>query len=1294
MNRGDDDVPISVDEHDIDEEGGFHLPLHELSTAMPLASTIFHGNTGHFGEASLNAPKKHSTLRDRQRQLFLAVKGVHYIEFAVGRPLQKLKLAVSINSPYVIFPCSQSDCKKNDCGYGVPFNRFKSNTFQEVGCGDCSGNGVCEDNRCIEKSNDWEIYKARDYFLSDKGSFDVTFACQTSTGGFHEVIEQTANGVLGLATASTSYINQMNRAGIIQSSIFAMCFRRYPHNVPNHSTVYESAGTLDLGGYDSTYLSSPVVYLKNSNIDGKYTAEITNVYLREGGGLSVIPDKVNARTVKLDFAKFKANKGPGSVIDTTSPVTLLNAAMEDSFKLEFFRMTGKAFSYESMALSDTEVLQLPTILIQMKTSFGENQFPDPNKIIGLVGTVLDPDSPTDVLLAIPATNYMHKRKDGRYQTLLSVNHAEGSILGSNAFQGRLVVFTTGYSTEFSAIGIAEADKCTADDPDFDTVGLNSDNDDDDDDNVGITDLPSPNPTPNEINIITTSPTISPRFYSPNYPIVNYKDTFEFWPIIVAGALFVAAVAILLLSLALRKTQSEKKPEEDETGDSEGSNNDAGSFISYGLRSHLFSVASSKPANSVMNNQRTRRTENVALTNARMMDEEANFSAIGNESSIAPRQPDINSSAPHGRGNSSSREREPLVAEALPIQQAQVVHALPVFADNPESGNARRRKSSSSDRDGGNKSGRSNRSNRSRGSARSLNKRSNSGLGKESEQKEKKFLVEKGIGIYDSSDEEDQQGTIYSREMSRRQLQMVSGGRGRDGQSQASNQTRSHSKNAHEGKLPPKRRRDGNVESSAGDFGEVAAKGRGGRNRSDGSFKNENEREIQGERLTSSRHQRQTMDMGYSGDRRRTSREKRSTTDARYNGDATGTGSVNKAPHRRGTIDNSHRNGNERGRSPKESRPSMGFDNERRKPTATRRRATMNTSSHGQRRRPTMDNSGKTKSGGSFKSLDRSKINLSGKARNTRDSKPDRPSKAFDHSPPTNTIDNSSHMIRRVSAEPLSQPFAHPVVSKGTVINVRDDASIVSGLSFAIPGMSGRRESISSSKHSYGGRRGESIGGGSRRRESIGGGSRRRESIGGGSRRSSTSRRRDSIGASSRRSSSSNRKDSSVVSRNRSISSSRHKRGSESSDTSRHSVRTGRGSKVGSRESSNSYGQPGMGGLPNQAFGTSDEDSSASGTQRKSLDLSRRMRPPNALMRTIKEDPSKRSIISKRSVDDPSRKNVARDSPSRANQMKPSARNRNAMEENQRHQVDMEIESRGLPAAPSYRIMPRGNNSMW
>ena len=80
------------------------------------------------------------------------------------------------------------------------------------------------------------------------------------------------------------------------------------------------------------------------------------------------PDREDQKIVKLAFNERQANQGPGTVIETTSPVTLLNVAIGEAFKLEFFRMTGKVFSDESMQLSDAEVLKLPTILIQLKVS--------------------------------------------------------------------------------------------------------------------------------------------------------------------------------------------------------------------------------------------------------------------------------------------------------------------------------------------------------------------------------------------------------------------------------------------------------------------------------------------------------------------------------------------------------------------------------------------------------------------------------------------------------------------------------------------------------------------------------------------------------------------------------------------------------------------------------------------------------------------------------------------------------------------------------------------------------------
>ncbi len=256
------------------------------------------------------------------------------------------------------------DCKNNDCGYSGTFDAQKSGTFRKVGCGGCGGQ--CENNVCLEANDDWESYIARDYFVTKKGSIDIAFGCQTFKAGFLNVIEETANGILGLATASTSHVNQLNRAKVIDTSMFSLCFRRYPFNNPSHAESYESAGTLDLGGYDSTYLTSPVVWMTNTGREGKYTVEIKNVFLRAEGGLSVQPDREDQEIVKLEFNKRQANRGPGTVIETTSPVTLLNVAMENSFKLEFMRMVGKAFSYDAMEFNDAEVLNLPTILVQLK----------------------------------------------------------------------------------------------------------------------------------------------------------------------------------------------------------------------------------------------------------------------------------------------------------------------------------------------------------------------------------------------------------------------------------------------------------------------------------------------------------------------------------------------------------------------------------------------------------------------------------------------------------------------------------------------------------------------------------------------------------------------------------------------------------------------------------------------------------------------------------------------------------------------------------------------------------------
>lgn len=186
--------------------------------------------------------------------------------------------------------------------------------------------------------------------------------------------------------APTSFINQMYRAEMISTTSFSLCFERYNgQNLAN-------AGTLTIGGYKSDFLTSPMVYLENSGKQGKYTTFISNIYLRDGGGESVSPDDSRQRVTKLIFDKTAANFGAGTVIDTTYPGTLLNFSIGNSFRSEWKKMTGKTYTTDPISLTPTELLGLPTVLVQLRSSTSSNQFTDPDTVVGMVGTNLDPVS--------------------------------------------------------------------------------------------------------------------------------------------------------------------------------------------------------------------------------------------------------------------------------------------------------------------------------------------------------------------------------------------------------------------------------------------------------------------------------------------------------------------------------------------------------------------------------------------------------------------------------------------------------------------------------------------------------------------------------------------------------------------------------------------------------------------------------------------------------------------------------------------------------------------------------------
>ena len=150
--------------------------------------------------------------------------------------------------------------------------------------------------------------------------------------------------------APTSFINQMFRAEVISTTSLSLCFERC------NGQRLTTAGTFTIGGYKSDFLTSPMVYIENSGKQGKYTAFISNIYLRNGGGESVSPDDSNQKVVKLMFEKSAANFGAGSVIDTTYPGTLLNFSIGNSFRSEWKKMTGMAYTTDPISLTPSELL--------------------------------------------------------------------------------------------------------------------------------------------------------------------------------------------------------------------------------------------------------------------------------------------------------------------------------------------------------------------------------------------------------------------------------------------------------------------------------------------------------------------------------------------------------------------------------------------------------------------------------------------------------------------------------------------------------------------------------------------------------------------------------------------------------------------------------------------------------------------------------------------------------------------------------------------------------------------------
>ena len=282
-----------------------------------------------------------------------------------------------------------------------------------------------------------------------KFAIPFLFGCQMSETGLF--VTQLADGIMGMSAHEFTLTKQLFDQGKVEHNMFSLCFRRELGTSKKGVT----AGGMTLGGMDNRLDHSPMMFAKNVATSGWFTVYVKNIFIRAGGGESATSKTgPNEHVLKIPLDLSAVNSGKGVIVDSGTTDTYLHKKLAKSFAGVWKQVTKKEYSHAGIVLTDDQLKRLPTILVQMR-SYNERPDPslgDPKGIVGLVGS-LDPTSPYDVLLAIPATHYMEfSPSSGMYTSRLYFTETQGGVLGANAMQGHNVVF----DWENGRVGFAES----------------------------------------------------------------------------------------------------------------------------------------------------------------------------------------------------------------------------------------------------------------------------------------------------------------------------------------------------------------------------------------------------------------------------------------------------------------------------------------------------------------------------------------------------------------------------------------------------------------------------------------------------------------------------------------------------------------------------------------------------------------------------------------------------------------------------------------------------------------------
>ena len=262
---------------------------------------------------------------------------------------------------------------------------------------------------------------------------------------------------MGMCLKPSSIFEQMYRQNIIATPSFSLCFTRAEDAAKEGSI----AGALTMGGTDERLHSAPMVYAFGFPTKGvMHGVSIRKIYVMESGQYEA-SEATLENTQVVDIQTSFLNSG-SVIVDSGTTDTYMTRSLKVPFMKAFKKVTGFDYIETGMKLTDLQVSNLPTIIIQLQGHDEDNknviaQYGTNNKndnLPGLAG-VIDEDHPFDILIMIPPAHYVefdtdHQRYVGRF----SMTEGGGSVLGANAIRGHDVYFDI---PERSRIGFAPSE---------------------------------------------------------------------------------------------------------------------------------------------------------------------------------------------------------------------------------------------------------------------------------------------------------------------------------------------------------------------------------------------------------------------------------------------------------------------------------------------------------------------------------------------------------------------------------------------------------------------------------------------------------------------------------------------------------------------------------------------------------------------------------------------------------------------------------------------------------------------